>query len=161
MYFFYVWSHCLCCCVLAFSSCSEQGLLSGCGVWASHCSGLPCCRAWALGRVGFGNCGTQALLSHACAIFPQSGIEPMPPASAGGLPTTGPPGKSPLPSLIVYLVALGLPCCTSAPLVAVSRVCSLLWCAGFSLWQLLLLQSPGSRCMGFRSCTAQAPWLWL
>ena len=30
----------LCCCVWALSSCSEQGLLSSCGVWASHCNGL-------------------------------------------------------------------------------------------------------------------------
>lgn len=31
----------LCCCMLAFSSLGEQGLLSGCGAWASHCGGLP------------------------------------------------------------------------------------------------------------------------
>ena len=32
-----------------FSSCSEQGLLSGCGAQVSHCGGFSCCRAWALG----------------------------------------------------------------------------------------------------------------
>ena len=32
----------------AFSSCGE-GILSSCGASASHCSGLSCCRAWALG----------------------------------------------------------------------------------------------------------------
>ena len=32
-----------------FSSCSEQGLLSSCGAWASHCGGFSCCRAQALG----------------------------------------------------------------------------------------------------------------
>ena len=32
-------------------------------VWctASDCGGLPCCRAWALGRVGFSSCCKQAL----------------------------------------------------------------------------------------------------
>ena len=25
------------------SNCSKQGLLSGYGVWASHCGGFPCC----------------------------------------------------------------------------------------------------------------------
>ena len=36
-----------------FSSCSTQGLLSVCSVWASHCGGFSCCRAQALGHVGF------------------------------------------------------------------------------------------------------------
>ena len=38
---------------------------------------------------------------------------------------------------------------------------SLLWCAGFSLQWLLLLQSTGSRRMGFSSCGMQAQQLWL
>ena len=37
-------------------------------------------------------------------------------------------------------------------LVAESRGYSSLWCAGFSLWWLLLLQSRGSRHAGFSSC---------
>ena len=32
-----------------FSSCGECWLFSGCGAWASHCSGLFGCGAWALG----------------------------------------------------------------------------------------------------------------
>ena len=36
------------CCVKAFSSCGEQGLLSGCGAPASHRGGFSCCRAQAL-----------------------------------------------------------------------------------------------------------------
>ena len=36
-----------------FSSCGEQGLLSSCRVWASHCSDFSCCRARALGCVDF------------------------------------------------------------------------------------------------------------
>ena len=35
-----------------FSTCSEQGLLSSCGVWASHCCGLSSCRAQALEGTG-------------------------------------------------------------------------------------------------------------
>ena len=37
---------------------------------------------------------------------------------------------------------------------------SLLQCMGFSLWQLLLLQSTGSRHAGFSSCGTQAQQLW-
>ena len=33
----------------AFSSCSDYGATLLCGMWASHCGGLSCCRAWALG----------------------------------------------------------------------------------------------------------------
>ena len=39
----------LSCCQRAFSSCGEQGLLSGCGEQASHCGGVSCCRARTLG----------------------------------------------------------------------------------------------------------------
>ena len=41
-------------------------------------------------------------------------------------------------------------------LVVASRGYSSLWCAGFSLWWLLLLQSSGSRSAGFSSCGSQA-----
>ena len=41
-------------------------------------------------------------------------------------------------------------------LVAASGGYSLLWCAGVSLRWLLLLQSTGSRCVGFSSCGSQA-----
>ena len=41
-------------------------------------------------------------------------------------------------------------------LVAASRGCSSLQCAGFSLRWLLLLQSTGSRRLGFRSCGSRA-----
>ena len=36
-------------CKRAFSSCGEQGMIAGCGAWASHCGGFCCCRAWAVG----------------------------------------------------------------------------------------------------------------
>ena len=46
----------------------------------------------------------------------------------------------------VFIAARGL------SLVVASGGYSLLWCAGFSLWWLLLLQSTGSRRAGFGSC---------
>ena len=46
----------------------------------------------------------------------------------------------------VFIAAHGL------SLVAASEVYSSLWCVGFSLWWLLLLQSTGSRHTGFSSC---------
>ena len=37
-----------CCCVWAFLSCGEQGLLSSGGAWPSHCGDFSGCRAQAL-----------------------------------------------------------------------------------------------------------------
>ena len=53
----------------AFSSCAEQ---------ASRCGGCSCCRAQALGHVGFSSCGltgygTQLSWPEACGIFPNQG----------------------------------------------------------------------------------------
>ena len=44
-----------------FSSCGKQGLCYSCSVRVSHCSGFSCCRAWALGPLGFRSCGSWAL----------------------------------------------------------------------------------------------------
>ena len=55
----------------------------------------------------------------------------------------------------VFAAARGL------SLVVESRGYSLLQCAGFSLWWLLLLRSTGSRCPGFSSYGTQAQELWL
>ena len=71
------------------SSCGKQQLLSNCGARASHCDGLPCCWARALGHVGFSSCGSGTWLFHGM----WSGIKPMSPALAGGFFTTEPPGK--------------------------------------------------------------------
>ena len=58
----------LCCCTRAFSGCSERGLLSSCGMGASHCGGISFCRAWALAcRLRSG--GTQACCPLACGIL--------------------------------------------------------------------------------------------
>ena len=63
-----------CCCVWAFSGCWDQGLFSICCVQASHCSGFPCCKAWALWCVGCCSCGSQAELLH--GIFLNQGSIP-------------------------------------------------------------------------------------
>ena len=59
---------------------------------------------------------------------------------------------------------MGLRCCAWTFLLAVSGGYSLLWCAGFSLQWLLLLQSTASRCSGsvvvargLSSCGSWAP----
>ena len=39
--------------IAPFCSCSKQGLLFGCGAWASHCGDLFCCGAGGLGCLGF------------------------------------------------------------------------------------------------------------
>ena len=93
----------LCCCMQALSSCSEEGLLFSCGVWISHAVaslvmelglvGISSCVSWALER-GLSSCGTWAPLSCGRWKPPKPGIKPMSPELAGGLPITGPPGKS-------------------------------------------------------------------
>ena len=52
------------------------------------------------------------------------------------------------------MAGLGLCCCTGFSLVVVSRGYST--CGGFSSWGRLLLQSTGSRRMGFTSCSTWA-----
>ena len=54
----------------------------------------PRCRARALGHAGFGSCRTWAKLLCSKWNLPEPGTEPVSPASAGRLPTTGPPKKS-------------------------------------------------------------------
>ena len=63
--------------------------------------GFSCCRARALGRQAsvvaacqLRSCGTQPQLPCSMGDLPRPGIEPMSPALAGRLPTTGLPGKS-------------------------------------------------------------------
>ena len=82
----------------AFSSCCEQGLLSGCGAGAPHCGGLS---SWTTGsRVYLISCcctGAQAELPCSMWDLPEPGIEAVSTALAGGFLATGPPGKSNLP----------------------------------------------------------------
>ena len=76
----------------AFSSCGEQGLLSGCGVLGPPCGGSSC-GSWTLAR-WLSHCDAQAWLSHGTQVPPRPGLKPVSPALAGGFLTTGLPGKS-------------------------------------------------------------------
>ena len=81
---------------------------SSCSAWASHCGGLSCHGARALGCMGPRSCGTgsqqlrlmgsgahRLTCPAACGIhLPRPEIEPVSPALAGGVLTTGPPEKS-------------------------------------------------------------------
>ena len=79
------------CCMPAFSSFGEQRPLSNCDMWASHCDGFSCCRALALGCLGFRGCSSLKLWSMssvvvvhrfncpaACGIFPGQVLNPCP-----------------------------------------------------------------------------------
>lgn len=69
-------------------------LLCSYGVWASHWGGLSRCGAQALGHKG-SVVGTLRLsCPMTCEIFPEQRTEPMSPALAGRLLTTGLPEKS-------------------------------------------------------------------
>ena len=73
----YFWLHWVLLLWWAFSSCSEQGPLFSCGVWASHCSGFS---------LKSMDSGTQALAAAhrgvscpvACGILPDQGSNPCP-----------------------------------------------------------------------------------
>ena len=75
-----------------FSSCGELGLLSSCGVRASHCGGFSCCGTWAHASV-VGHVGSTAQLLPGIWDLPDPEIELMSPALADGFFTTEPPGK--------------------------------------------------------------------
>ena len=82
------------CCVQAFSSCGERGLLFRCIVCgASHCGGFSRCRAWTLEHTDFNSYGVWAWFLYSMWDLPRPGIEPMSPTLAGGCFTTGLPGK--------------------------------------------------------------------
>ena len=75
------------CCMWAFPSCGEQGLL----IIAVHDFSL---RSTGSRRMGFSSCGSQAQSLCNMWDLPRPGIEPVSPALAGRFLTTGPPGKS-------------------------------------------------------------------
>ena len=73
--FIYFIFHCagsLLLCRLVFP-CGKWELLSSCGAQSTHWGGFPCCRAWALGPVGFSNWSvwTQQLWFLACGVQAQ------------------------------------------------------------------------------------------
>ena len=96
------------CCGKAFSSGSEWGLVSSCGVRVSHCYGFSCCgRSTGSRCSGFSSCSSVALEQGLCSYgvwaqvlcsmwhLPRPGIEPMSPALAGGFLAPVPLRKSP------------------------------------------------------------------
>ena len=119
--------------------------------------------AWALGHTGFSSCGSWALehrLSSCgarakllCRSFQTRDRPPVPCIGRRILFFL---------NLFIYfwLRWVFIAACGLSP-VAASGGYSLLRCAGFSLQWLLLLQSLGSRRMGFSSCGSQAQQLWL
>ena len=81
-----------------FSSCSQPGPFSSCGVRASHSGGFSCCGAKAQGRSGFSSCGSWAVEHRLnCSAFTwdpsRSGTEPVSPVLAGSFSTTEASGK--------------------------------------------------------------------
>ena len=102
----------------AFSTCSRRGPFFICCVQVSlvmqhRLQGTQAsavaeyrfssCGPWALEN-GLSSCGTQPLLPHGMWNLPGPEIKPMFPALAGGLLTTGPPGKSLLRDLYFTLL---------------------------------------------------------
>ena len=89
----------LCCCMQAFSSCSEWGYSSlQCASLSFR--GFSCCGAQILGTwasvfvaQGLNRCSAWALVAHAMCSLPGPGTEPMSPALSDGVLSTVSPGK--------------------------------------------------------------------
>ena len=95
---FYVWLHWVSTAVCGLSLVAMSvGLPSRCGAWASHCSG------WQALERRLSSCGPQAQLPSSMCNLPRPGIKPVSPALAGEFLTTGPPGKSLLFLIWVFL----------------------------------------------------------
>ena len=69
----------LCCCMWAFCSRGEQGLLLSCGVQASRCRGFSCCKERAL-EPRLSSFDTRAYLPSNMWNLPRGGIERVSPA---------------------------------------------------------------------------------
>ena len=117
----------ICCCVRAFFSCGERGLLFvavhrllivvaflcwgawALGTWASVVAarGLSSCGSWAVEH-RLSHCGAWAQLLRGMWDLPGPGLEPVSPALAGGFLTTVPPGKSQKTSILRVCFLWGL-----------------------------------------------------
>ena len=84
-----------CCCMRAFSSCSEWGLFSSCSAWAFHCRGCFCCGTWALGHEGVSSCSHGLSWAPLPCMWdlPKPRVVPVCPALAAKFPTTRAPGR--------------------------------------------------------------------
>ena len=94
------------CCMQAFSSCSEWGILccgsqpynwGGLSCWGGQVlgAGLSSCSSWALEHTGFSSCGPLAKLLFGTWDLPISGLQPLLPALADRFLSTGPPREVP------------------------------------------------------------------
>ena len=80
-----------------------EGLLSSCGVRASHCGDFSCCRAQAVRQAGFSSCGAQAILPCGMWDLPRPGTETVSLALAGSPgKSLAPVFKSPVPCLPLH-----------------------------------------------------------
>ena len=108
------------CCVRAFSSCGERGLLfvvvrPGLSLrWlllllstGSRRMGFSSCSLQALEH-RLSSCGSRAQLLHGTWDLPRPGLEPVSPALAGGFLTTAPPGKPDMEFLMQILESKSL-----------------------------------------------------
>ena len=68
------------CCLCGLSLVALVGLFSSWGVWAFYCRGFPCCRAQAVGRMGFSIIDVvhKSSCPVACGIFPDQRWNPCP-----------------------------------------------------------------------------------
>ena len=141
-----------------------------CSPWVSHCGVFSCCMAQALGCGGFSSCGTWAqwLWVTNCGAEVQlwhTGSAALQHVGSFWIRDwthvfcigrwTRPPGK--LASFLPFFHYgyAGFCCCTRAFSSEVSGGCSLSQCTGFSLQWLPLMQSTGSGCTGFGSCSTR------
>ena len=135
--------------VQAFLQLRRAGLHAGCG--ARSRGGFSCCKAQTLGHVGTGPWGTGSVVAVIQARWlrgawdlPGSGIKPVPPALAGGLLTTEPPGKPYVRCHLVSSIALRQ-----------TGLLSFLMCAGFPAPLM-----PQGLCVTAFSLPDHLPWSW-
>ena len=149
-------------CARAFSSCGERGpLFIAVRGPLTIVASLAAEHRLQMHRLS--SCGSRAQSLRGMWDLPRPGLEPVSPALAGRFSTTAPPGKpclwflKPLSCLwiffkFIYFWLLWV-------FVAARRLSLVeagggysLWCSGFLLRWLLLLQSTGSRHVGFSIC---------
>ena len=130
---------------------------------SSRCAGLSLSRPLLLRSTGSRHAGPAIVAlgpscSAAYGILPDRGSNPCPPrwqADSQPLRHQGSPNFFLYKFIYFWLSWVFVAVHGLSPVVA-SGGYSSLWCAGFSLWWLLLSRSTGSRHAGFGSCGARA-----
>ena len=159
--FIYFWLYWVFVSVLGLSPVAESG-----GHSSLRCTGLSLSRPLLLWSTGSRRAGSVVVAhgpscSAACGILPDQGSNPCPlhwQADSQPLRHQGSPFLSFFFKINLFIYVFIFGCIGSSLLragfsqVAASRVYSLLWCIGFLLQWLLLLQIMGPRHAGFSSC---------